>query len=122
MDKSDIITLLIALIAIVPAFASLKASSRAAAGEKESAIITSRSDAETEAYLRARTLDTETINRQGSELKEMRAELTALHDKYEELETKYDRLESQHKNVVRDNQRLRERIVELEHHHGGADS
>lgn len=114
MDKSDFVTLLVAVMSLAAAIASQRQSAKATRGTNETAIINARTDAETEAYVRARAMDTETINRQGAELKEMRAELVELRDKVEALETKNDELERNHRKVLTDNRRLRERIIELE--------
>lgn len=109
MDKSDLVTLAVAIIAGLTALASQRQSAKAAKGTNETTVITSRTEAEKEAYIRARTMDTETINRQGAELKEMRAELENLDQKYETLMGKYNE-------IVLQNQRLRDRIIELEKH------
>jgi len=109
MDKSDWITLVVAGFSFLAAMAAQRQSANASRGNNETAIITSRTDAETEAYIRARAMDTETINRQAGEMKDLRATVESLEKKYDALERKYD-------DVVEDNERLRERIIELEKH------
>ena len=111
MDKSDIVVLLVTIISATAAFASQRAAARATSKDK---LVSSRADLETEAYTRARAIDTETIERQTNELKEMRVEIADLRTKCETTEDKYDLLVDQ-------NRRLRERIVDLERHERGTD-
>lgn len=109
MDKSDLVTLVVAALSLLAAISSQRQSAKASKGNNETAIITSRTDLETEAYIRARAIDTETIQRQAAELKEVRAEMHELEQKYDELDDKYDDLVDQNKS-------LRDRIIELERH------
>lgn len=109
MDKSNLVTLAIAVMSLLAALSSQRQSAKASKGTNDTALITSKTDAETEAYMRARAMDTETINRQAAEIKEMRSELTDLRKAHDHLEDKCEDLEDQ-------NRRLRERVVDLEKH------
>lgn len=103
-DASDIVTLLVALISLWAARSAQKQSAKSVTeqknAEKEAATITSRSEAETEAYIRARKMDVDTIERQDKEL--------------EDLNAKYDNLDSKYQQVLIENHRLQERVAELE--------
>lgn len=106
MDKSDWVTLLVAFMSLLAGLAaqrsSAKVAKRTAAAALAAAEITSRSDMETEAYTRARAIDTETIERQAAELTELRERL--------------DKVEDTNDTLVRENRQLRRRVDELERH------
>lgn len=70
-------------------------------------MMNSKTLAETEAYNRARKLDTETIERQEREIKEIRANNEDLRDKVRALKT-------DNESIHEDNDRLRRRIARLE--------
>lgn len=109
MDKSNVVTLVVAICSLLAALSAQRQSTKVSKGNNEAVIFNARTDAETEAYVRARAMDLETIARQAGELKEIRAEFDKLDKKCDELEAKCDELLEQ-------NKRLRERIVELEKH------
>jgi FtsZ-binding cell division protein ZapB len=98
MGASNWASIIVAAIALFSAMAAGRAASNAS---KYSA----RTQAETEAYNRARKMDIETIERQDKEIEEIREENKAMQQKIRELKI--------------DNDRLRRRISHLEQQVGG---
>ena len=91
---------------IVAAISLLSAvfAGRAAAGASK---YSTRAQAETEAYNRARKMDIETIERQDEEIEEIRKENKKLDARIKELKLDNERLHE-------DNDRLRRRVAHLE--------
>lgn len=77
-DGGDMITLAVAVIAALSAWASQRSASRASS---LNVATTSRVDMEKEAYDRARKFDIETIERQDAEIAELRTDNQDLHNK-----------------------------------------
>lgn len=100
MEPTNWATIIVAAIALISAILS----GRAAAG---AAKYSSKAQAETEAYNRARKMDIETIERQGKELEEIHAENAEMQKKIRELKIDNEKLHE-------DNDRLRRRITALE--------
>lgn len=79
MDATNLVSLAVAIIAALSAYASrrasLKANEAAAKEASRAAFETSRVDMEKNAYERARDFDTETIARQTKRIAELRREL-----------------------------------------------
>lgn len=75
MSVTAIVSIAVAVIAALSAYASQRAAARASTINTTT---TSRVDMEKEAYERARTYDTETIRRQDEEILELREEVRAL--------------------------------------------
>lgn len=73
-------------IAVIAAVASIAAQRQAAKASTTNAAATSRAAMETDAYIRARKYDMETIERQDEELEELRAENRTLKNDKMELE------------------------------------
>lgn len=106
MDPGSIAAIIVSVVAAYGAYASQKAAAKAAKANAES---TGRMKMEDEAYDRAREYDTETIERQGREIAELRAEKDqlkedvkglkqdneTLHDENRELKRKVEQLEAQ---------------------------
>lgn len=113
MDKSDVVTLLVAIISGLFALASQQQSSKAVKANNKATVdatnIQSRADLETEAYMRARAMDVATIQRQDQEIEE-------LNEKYDTLESKYETLEGKYEKAMRENRELRARVEALERH------
>lgn len=78
MDWGNWVTILVAAIAALSAYASQRAAAKAT---NLNTTTTSRVDMEKEAYDRARKFDIETIERQDAEIAELRADNQDLHDK-----------------------------------------
>lgn len=93
-------TIIVAAIALVSAFFSGRSASNASK-------YTTRTQAETEAYNRAREMDLRTIKRQDEELEE-------LEKKYDDLDEKYKLLKQDNEQLHEDNDRLRRRVSRLE--------
>lgn len=100
MDAGNWATIIVAAIALISAIFS----GRAAAGASK---YSSRAQAETEAYNRARTMDIQTINRQDQEIEEIRKENAEMFQKIKDLKADNERLHE-------DNDRLRRRVTHLE--------
>lgn len=109
MGSSDLVTLIVATLSLVAAIAAQRQSAKSSKNNSDAVIAVSRTDLETEAYVRARALDTETIARQGLELIELRTEVTKVEKKYDFLAEKYEDLLDQ-------NRALKTRIAEIEKH------
>lgn len=77
-DWGDLVTLCVAAIAALSAYASQRAAARATTINTTT---TSRVDMEKEAYDRARKFDIETIERQDAEIAELRKDNLDLHEK-----------------------------------------
>lgn len=106
MDPGSIAAIIVSVVAAAGAYASQRAAAKAAKQNTESS---GRMKMEDEAYDRAREYDTETIERQGRELIELRTERDQikadvkelkednerLHDENRELKRKLELLESQ---------------------------
>jgi len=111
MDKSDFVTLFVAVLSLLAALASQRQSAKTSKGNNSTDIttttISSKTQAETEAFVRAKAFYTEIIERQDKEIVEFRAEVTLVKGRCETLEVKCDDLEDQ-------NQSLRLRIIDLE--------
>ena len=75
MDWGNWVTILVAVIAALSAYASQRAAAKATTLNTST---TSRVDMEKEAYDRARKFDIETIERQDAEIAELRADKAAL--------------------------------------------
>lgn len=100
MDAGNWAGIIVAVIALVSALLSGRA---AASASKYS----TKAQAETEAYNRARKMDIETIERQDTELAEIREENKKMDSRIRELKIDNERLHE-------DNDRLRRRITHLE--------
>lgn len=114
MDTSEIVvTLLVPLLSLLATVMVNRQSAKASKSDNATAVttttISSRTDLETEAYTRARTLDTETIKRQADEIVEIR-------EKYDKLEIRYDVLEDKYDELLDENRRLKKRVADLEEH------
>lgn len=120
MDKSNLVTLIVAILSFFAAMAAQRQSAKAAKRDSEAAIstaqISSRADMETDAYVRARAMDTETIMRQATELKEMREKFNEMSRKYDDLDKRYDELEDKYEDLLDEKTRLERRIEDLERH------
>lgn len=86
MDAASVASVVVALIACFAAIASQRAASRAS-------VINTKVDAERDAYVRARAMDVETIQRQDQELEELRQENEDLRRRLRTCEFKVTRLE-----------------------------
>lgn len=100
MNVSNWAPIIVAAIALVSAILSGRAASNASK-------YSTRAQAETEAYNRARTMDIKTIERQDEELEEIRAENALMLVRIKELKVDNEQLHE-------DNDRLRRRISRLE--------
>jgi len=78
MDWGNWVTILVAIIAALSAYASQRAAAKAS---NLNTTTTSRVDMEKEAYDRARKFDIETIERQDAEIAELRQDNKSLHEK-----------------------------------------
>jgi predicted RNase H-like nuclease (RuvC/YqgF family) len=87
MDATNVASLIVAAIAALAALASNRAASKAS-------VVNARTQAEEEAYNRARAMDTETINRLDRENKELRAREKELEEQVDILKWRIGRLEN----------------------------
>jgi predicted nuclease with TOPRIM domain len=107
MDKNDWAQVIVALVAVVSAILSGRAARKSTQLTSEASTMNARTQAETESYNRARQMDVQTIERQGKELEEIRANAEKLREKVRELKISNEQLNE-------DNDRLRRRISRLE--------
>lgn len=91
LNAIDIGGILVAIIAALGAWLSQRAASRATF---TNTTVASRLDAEKEAYNRARAFDLQTIERQDSELTELRKDNKQLYERVAVLQERIARLES----------------------------
>lgn len=87
MDGGSIVSLLVAVVAALAAILSQRSISKASTANVNSS---SRVEMEKEAYDRARAYDTETISRQDTEIKELRADHELCNQKIDALKEKYE--------------------------------
>lgn len=111
MNAANIITIVVAVVAALSAYASQRAASRASILNVNT---TSRIDMEREAYERARKFDTDTITRQDNEIMELRNDNRELHEKVAEARAEAHEARAEARKVSAINDRLRERILLLE--------
>jgi septal ring factor EnvC (AmiA/AmiB activator) len=107
MDGASWAVVIVGAISLVSAFLSGRAAKTAARHTSDASVMNSRTQAETEAYNRARKMDTETIERQAKEIEQIRANSENLREKLRELKEDNERLHE-------DNDRLRRRVTRLE--------
>ena len=107
MDASNWSVIAVALISLASAWLAYRSAKSASKYTSEASIMNSKTLAETEAYNRARKLDTETIDRQKQDILEIRAN-------NEDLRVKVRELKVDNENLHEDNDRLRRRIARLE--------
>jgi uncharacterized membrane protein YccC len=86
----DLGAIIVATIAALGAWAAQHA---AAAASRANTLVSTKLDAEKEAYQRARTLDVQTIERQDREIKELREENQRLRDELKLVKARLARLE-----------------------------
>lgn len=103
MNWVPIASIIVSVVAALASWAASRASSRAST---LNATTTSRSALETEAYVRARKLDVETIERQDAEIDDLRE--MALH-----LNNDVKMVHNQSQQVLDENRRLREENAQL---------
>jgi FtsZ-binding cell division protein ZapB len=111
---SDLAAIVVALISVISAFLAGRAARNAAKFNSEAAVASSKTQAETEAYQRARKMDIETIERQDQEIEEIRDNSAKLREKVRMLMIDNDRLREDNQNLHADNDTLRRRITSLE--------
>lgn len=107
MDGANWAAIIVAFVSVFSAILSGRAANKAAQSSSSASIMNSRTQAETEAYNRARKMDIETIERQDEELAEIREENKRIIGRIRELKIDNERLNE-------DNDRLRRRISHLE--------
>jgi len=101
----------IALIGVISAWLSGRSANKAAKFTSGASVLNARTVAETEAYGRARKLDTETIQRQDEELDELREENKLLKMQVRQLTIREIELSEENVN-------LRRRVARLERYFG----
>lgn len=111
----------VAVIGIVTAWLSGRAARLAAKHSADASVSNARTLAETEAYSRARKMDTETIEHQEEEIKELRAENRELWARVRDLEKDNRDLHTSQNNVRYENhlqaleiEKLRTKVAQLE--------
>lgn len=107
MDSNNWAQIIVAMVAVVSAVLSGRAARKSSQYTSDAAVMNARTQAETEAYNRARQMDIQTIERQRTELEQIRANSDELRKKIRELKLNNERLNE-------DNDRLRRRVTRLE--------
>jgi septal ring factor EnvC (AmiA/AmiB activator) len=107
MDGSNWATIIVAAVSVVSAYLAGRAAKTAAKHTSDASVMNSRTQAETEAYNRARKMDIETIERQKKDIEEIRQNNADLREKLRELK-------KDNELIHEDNDRLRRRIAKLE--------
>lgn len=111
VDPVSIGAIVVALIAAIGAWASQRAAANAAKYNADAAKMSTKATAELEAFNRARAMDVKTIERQDSELEQIRNE-------YDELNTKFKQILKDNENLHAENVSLRRRVARLEREKG----
>lgn len=111
MDKGQIFSsIIISLIAAAGGYLAARASAKAS---MKNISTSSRVEMEKEAYERARKLDTDTINRQDSELDELRQNQKALNEDIKLVNRESERVHQENRLILEDNTRLRAEVARL---------
>jgi predicted RNase H-like nuclease (RuvC/YqgF family) len=90
MDWSNVGAITVAIIAALGAWAAQRAAANAS---RANTLVSTKLDAEKEAYQRARTFDTETIERQNTEISRLREENQLLREELSAVKERLARLE-----------------------------
>lgn len=107
MGGSDWAAIIVGIITVVAAIFSGRAARSAAKFNSDASVMNSRTQAETEAYIRARNMDLKTIEQQDKEIEEIRVNNEELRKKVRTLITENIELREQ-------NDSLRRRVARLE--------
>jgi predicted RNase H-like nuclease (RuvC/YqgF family) len=107
MGSADVAAIMVGIISVASAIFSGRAARSAAKLSANASVMNSRTQAETEAYQRARAMDIETIERRDKEIKEIR-------ENSERLREKVRRLIQDNQKLHEENERLRRRVTRLE--------
>lgn len=99
MDLTNLASLGVAIIAAGAAIATQRSASRATVKNTE---VSSRTDAEKEAYVRAREFDIETIERQGKEIVELRERNKILEERVTTLQGRLTYLEENYPRIIQE--------------------
>jgi small-conductance mechanosensitive channel len=124
LESAAIASIIVSVIAALAGYASQRAAVRAtnknAASSSRTELDKTRTEAEKEAYQRARAFDMETIQRQDAELEELRANQRTLNEDIKLVNRENTRLHSenrdvleQHRHVLEDNEALRAEVRAL---------
>jgi predicted RNase H-like nuclease (RuvC/YqgF family) len=107
MQESDWAAILVGLISIVSGIFAGRAAQKAAKISGDATTSNQKIIAETEAYSRARAMDTETIKFQGTKI-------NALQDENDRIQRAIRQLREENQILHEDNDRLRRRVAGLE--------
>lgn len=107
MSGSEWAAIIVGLISVVAAIFSGRAARSAAKFNSDASITNSRTQAETEAYIRARNMDLKTIEQQDKEIEEIRVN-------NEELRKRVRVLITENIELREENDSLRRRVARLE--------
>lgn len=110
MDGANWAAIIVAAITVVSAIFSGRAAKNAAKQSADATMINSRTQAETEAYNRARKMDIETIERQERDIEKMRERIKSILEDNQKLHEDNDRLRRRVSG-------LEQRVAELEGEH-----
>lgn len=91
MGAADIAAILVALIAALGAWAAQRSAAKAS---KVNTVVSSRLEAERQAYERARAFDVQTINRQNKEIKSLHTENERLRGDLRKIKKRLNKLET----------------------------
>lgn len=112
MSSGDLALIIVALISVVSAALAGRSARKAAQYDSDASIKNSKTVAETEAYNRARKMDLETIQRQDSEIDEIREQNRKLRERVRELQDDNFNLREQNRNLIRRVTRLEQQQEE----------
>lgn len=101
MDRFNIAGVIISIISALGALAASRAASKASTGN-------ARTEAEKEAYDRARKMDVETIERQDKEIDEIREQNKLLKEQNDHLNADVKRIDSDNRSLHDENRRVME--------------
>jgi predicted RNase H-like nuclease (RuvC/YqgF family) len=107
MTGADWAAIIVGVISVAAAIFSGRAARSAAKFNSDASIMNSRTQAETEAYIRARNMDLKTIEQQDKEIEEIRIN-------NEELRAKVRALITENLELRQENDALRRRVTHLE--------
>lgn len=118
MGGSDWAAIFVALISIISAIFSGRSARTAAKYNSDASVMNSRTQAETEAYNRARKMDIETIERQDKDIEELRLNSEKLRERVRLLMQDNERLREDNGRLHEENQSLLRRVDRLEKQQG----
>ena len=113
MTGTDLAAIIVGLISVISAALAGKAARSAAKHNSDASILNTRTQAETEAYNRARKMDVETIERQDKEIQDLQLENQKIKAELRTLKFEHDTLQREYREQQEEIQTLRRHLSRL---------